>query len=127
MTKQNQKTAETPAEKAKREAVEAEAAKSGHPVSNPHPTASFGGPGKTLTADEQAEADRAAATTQPLPSNDKRTLTEKARDAGAPAHYTTEQQAMYAQAQASADVRNVKGYADIVDWYKRTKNGTVNA
>jgi hypothetical protein len=119
-------------DEAAKEAADHDAAVAREAASNtkPNPSGPLAGIGahrKPLTPDEQAEANKAAARTAPAPSNDARTMTEKAHDAGAPAEFTTEQQDKYAQAQATADHRNVKAYADIVDWWVRTKDGTVNA
>lgn len=54
-------------------------------------------------------------------------LVAEGTPAEAPATFTEEQQSAYAAASMSTGERNVKGYDDIHDWYRRTKGGQEDA
>lgn len=56
-----------------------------------------------------------------------REIVEQSAPVEMPTTFTEEQQNAYAVASLSTGERNVKGYADIQDWYLRTNGGTVDA
>jgi|GEM_PF-5062334 len=50
----------------------------------------------------------------------------EAAPAAIPTTFTEEQQNAYARDAQTTGARNVRGYADIHDWYRRTRGGKEN-